>query len=129
VYNPDGKFNERVTASLEEQGIDIDSFLPQTMTGNLIKYFYGISKRQEPSVISMDSKMAKALANCPTALDAVRDSVPAGSLYVINTNLEQSDNVSLSITDTCESFLVTNVSDSVNLSITATQAVPRKSAL
>ena len=126
VYNPTGEFNERVTTSLEEQGI---YFLPQTITGNLIKYFYGISKRQEPSVISMNSKMAKALANYPTALDAVRDSVPAGSLYVINTNLEQSDDVSLSVTDNCEPFLVTNVSDSVNLFITATQAVPRKSAL
>jgi hypothetical protein len=129
VYNPDGKFNERVTDSLEKQGVNINSFIPSEVSGNLIKYCYDLAKREEPSAISKDSKMAKILAKYPTALDAVRDSVPAGSLYVINTNLEQSDEVSLEITDNCEPFIATNVSDSVNLSITATQAVPRKSAL
>ena len=129
VYNPDGSFNTKVEDSLDKQNISVESLFPTTITGNLITYFYSNSKRQEPSVISMDSKMAEALAKCPNALIAVRDSVPAGSLYVINTNLEQSDEVTIDIEDECEAFVVTNVSDSVNLSITATQAVPRKSAL
>lgn len=129
VYNPDNTFNTRVLNSLNKQNISVESLFPTTISGNLIKFFYGNSKRQEPSVISMDSKMAEALAKYPSALDAVRDSVPAGSLYVVNTNIKQDDEVTLSVEDFCEAFLVTNVSDSVNLSITATQAVPRKSAL
>lgn len=129
VYNPSEAFNTRTEASLNKQGISADDIFPDIITGNLIKYFYNGLNRQEPSVISIDSKMSEALAKCPNALIAVRDSVPAGSLYVVNTNLEQSDEVTISITDDCESFIVTNISDSVNLSITATQAVPRKSAL
>lgn len=129
VFNPDGVFNTRVEDTINAQGRQVSELFPTAITGNCVKFFYDHSGRQEPAVISVSDKLSAVLANTPRALDAVRDSVPAGSLYVINTNLEQSDEVSISVTDACESFLATTVEDSVTLTVSAYAATARKSAL
>ena len=127
VYNPSGTFNTKVTAAIENQGKEVTDLFPAVITGNLVEFFYSHAGRQQPSVISLDYKAAIKLPK--DALLAIRDSIPAGSLYIVNTKLDMSDDVEISITDDTDVFNVLDITDSINFSITTVGVVPIKSAL
>ena len=127
--DPSGAMTARLEAALEAQGLSMSEVFPSVLVGNCIKIFHDALGRKQPSTVSLDEKSAAALANVPGAFRAVEDTVPAGSSLLFTQTVEKTEQVTVTVTDTVETFNALDYLDGADINVGVSSAVPAHSAL
>ena len=117
VVDPTGTFDRRMAAAIRSAGLTVNTELPAG-TANPVERVYDVLGRPQPQAVSISGKAATTLSANPSVLNAVYDSIPAGSRVVLAQDTEVSDDAPLTVTDTCELFKAIQADENGVFSIT-----------
>ena len=100
-------------------------------TGSLnpVERLYKALNRNQPSAISLTGELGRNLSNTVGAFQAVHDSVPAGTLLDITSNVLLEDTVHMEMTDNCEAFRAIIASDNATVSPADIPIIPARTVL
>lgn len=128
AIDPSGSFDERLVDATEAAGLDVAEELPEGVA-NPVERVYDLLGRPQPQSVSVRGVPLGKLSESPLVLSAVTDSLPAGTLLVIDQETAVSDAASLSVGDSCDVFIVKELSDHAPLGVSDMVAVPRRITL
>ena len=129
VIDPTGKWTERLEDAVEAAGMDMETALPAKTGANPVERVYGLLGRAQPHALCLSGFASERLAGLPGCLKAVGDSMPAGSLAMIDSESAVEDEASLTSNDTCVMFIVKDLNDVCAAAATGDAAVPKRTVL
>lgn len=128
AIDPTGEWEEKVVQAMEDAGVDPDTALPGGDV-NPVERLYKALNRNQPSAISLTGELGRNLSNTVGAFQAVHDSVPAGTLLDITSNVLLEDTVHMEMTDNCEAFRAIIASDNATVSPADIPIIPARTVL
>lgn len=128
AIDPSGDFDERLSTAVTAAGLSMTTELPAG-SANPVERIYGLLGRNQPQVVSIKGVALESLSKNPHVLDAVTDSIPAGSLLVISQEESVSDTIDLDIEDSCEAFIVNEISEPAAMTVGESVNSPKGVAL
>lgn len=129
VIDPKGGWEDRFSDALENAGETPSTVLPASASANPVERLYDAAKRHQPLAACLDGRASGELAGMPGAFDAVKDSLPSGTILILSQNVGLDDSIRMGLDDSCEVFKAVDLTESATLGASDVTAVPKRTVL